>query len=60
MSFLWKTLTHGLEKLRHEKSYCDFKLIADDEEFPCHRVVLAAVSPFFETMFNSDMKVACI
>lgn len=50
-------LGEGLHSLLRRNSYVDFKVIAEGVEFPCHRVVLAALSPVFDTMFNSDMQV---
>ncbi|KAH3721799.1 hypothetical protein DPMN_064746 [Dreissena polymorpha] len=51
-------LCDGLERLRqNEGSYADFTILSEEgKTFHCHRVVLAAVSPFFDTMFTSDMK----
>lgn len=58
MSKLSTTLAQGLEDLRKRQSYTDFVIISEDNvKIPCHRVILAAVSPFFDTMFNSDMQV---
>lgn len=49
----------GLQKQRGSEKFCDVVLVADDETFPCHKVVLAALSEFFETMFDSPFKVGC-
>lgn len=49
-------LCQGLWGLRDHDRYTDFVVVsADKKEFSCHRVVLAAVSPFFDTLFNSEM-----
>lgn len=57
MSNQHTALGQGLEAQRQRGSYVDFTIIAHGGEFPCHRVVLAAMSPFFDTMFNNDMQV---
>lgn len=46
----------GLQKLRGSKKFCDVVLIAEGTEFYCHKVVLSALSEFFETMFDSPFK----
>ncbi|KAG8177186.1 hypothetical protein JTE90_015794 [Oedothorax gibbosus] len=45
----------GLNELRQSKSFCDVSLCVEGEEFPCHRVVLAAFSPYFKAMLTSEM-----
>ncbi|EDV19804.1 uncharacterized protein TRIADDRAFT_16382, partial [Trichoplax adhaerens] len=43
-------------ELYHESSFTDIKLIIGDRSFLCHRIVLAACSEYFCTMFTSDFK----
>lgn len=50
-------LADGLQKLRGSQKFCDVVLIAEDTEFYCHKVVLSALSEFFDTMFDSSFKV---
>ena len=51
-------LARGLDATRRDGKFCDAKLIASDgTEFPCHRVVLSAMSKFCEIMFESGMMV---
>lgn len=50
-------LADGLQKLRGSQKFCDVVLIAENTEFYCHKVVLSALSEFFETMFDSPFKV---
>lgn len=50
-------LADGLQKLRGSQKFCDVVLIAEETEFYCHKVVLSALSEFFETMFDSPFKV---
>lgn len=45
----------GLNELRLEKSLCDIVLKVKNEEFYCHKCVLAAISSYFRAMFNSNM-----
>jgi hypothetical protein len=49
----------GLQRLRSPKKekFCDVVLVADGKKFPCHKVILAALSEFFENMFFNSFKV---
>jgi len=47
-------LQDGLCDLLENEKFVDCVLKVRDEEFPCHRLVLAASSPFFKAMFLSD------
>lgn len=49
-------LADGLQKLRGSQKFCDVVLKAEDTKFYCHKVVLSAMSEFFETMFESRFK----
>lgn len=49
-------LCAGLSEQRLSDKYTDYTLMSlDRKEFRCHKVVLAAVSPFFDTMFHANM-----
>jgi hypothetical protein len=45
-----------LNSLRSSALFTDTILCVEHEEFPCHRNVLAASSPYFEAMFTSDLR----
>ena len=47
---------HGLAGLRDQKLLCDVNLVAEDETFPVHKVVLAAASPYFQAMFTGGFR----
>ena len=45
----------ALENLRRREELCDVVLKVAEKEIKAHRVVLAAVSPYFNAMFTSDL-----
>ncbi|KAM5171810.1 kelch-like protein 40 [Mantella aurantiaca] len=45
----------GLRELYVTEALCDASIITESRRFPCHRVVLASVSPYFRAMFTSSM-----
>ena len=36
--------------------YCDITLVVDDHRYPAHKCVLGLLSPFYDKMFNIEMK----
>ncbi|XP_059092667.1 influenza virus NS1A-binding protein homolog isoform X2 [Tigriopus californicus] len=56
---LWEdTLLHGrtlqaLNQMRKDKHFCDVTLQIDKQDFPAHRAVLAAASPYLLELFTS-------
>lgn len=51
-----KAVLVGLNELRTGESLCDVQLVVDEYKFNVHRVVLASCSPYFRSMFTSEMK----
>ncbi|XP_042352970.1 kelch-like protein 40a [Plectropomus leopardus] len=49
-------LQDGLCDLLENDKFVDCVLKIQDKKFPCHRLVLAASSPFFKAMFLSDLE----
>ncbi|KAI3375271.1 hypothetical protein L3Q82_021775, partial [Scortum barcoo] len=49
-------LQDGLCDLLENDKFVDCVLKIQDKEFPCHRLVLAASSPFFKAMFLSNLE----
>ncbi|XP_077475924.1 kelch-like protein 24 isoform X1 [Stigmatopora argus] len=50
------TVLQGLNALRLDNSFCDVTLCCGGQEFPCHRIVLASFSTYFQTMFKTNLK----
>lgn len=49
------TLSAGLENMLSSGNHADVTIVVDGKVFPCHKVILCAMSPYFEAMFNHDM-----
>uniref|UniRef100_A0A452IAR0 BTB domain-containing protein n=1 Tax=Gopherus agassizii TaxID=38772 RepID=A0A452IAR0_9SAUR len=49
-------LPAGLKQLYQEQRLCDATIVAEGKRFPCHRMLLAAVNPYFRAMFVSSFK----
>ena len=49
-------LLHKLKELRESNSLCDTTIRAQGQDFPAHRCVLSAASPYFRAMFTSELK----
>ena len=52
----FQSLSQGLDMQRQKTQYTDTKIAVGEKTFECHRVVLAAMSPFFEAMYMSTMR----
>ena len=49
-------LTERLDTLRRNETFCDLTVAVKGTEFKAHKVVLAAASPFFLSLLESDMR----
>ena len=49
-------LLHNLNELRKSNILCDTTIKTEGEDFPAHRCVLTAASPYFRALFTSDFK----
>ena len=49
-------LLHKLNELRETNILCDTTIRAHGQDFPAHRCVLSAASPYFRAMFTSQLK----
>uniref|UniRef100_A0A3Q2UGM4 Si:ch211-256e16.3 n=3 Tax=Fundulus heteroclitus TaxID=8078 RepID=A0A3Q2UGM4_FUNHE len=49
------TVLWGLNNMRLNKAFCDVTLCCGGQEFPCHRIVLASFSSYFQAMFSADL-----
>jgi len=48
-----------MQTLRQSNKLCDVTLVAEQQNFRAHRVVLAAASPYFRAMFCTGMRESC-
>ncbi|XP_057695824.1 kelch-like protein 12 [Corythoichthys intestinalis] len=48
-------ITLGIKQLLDAQQLCDVTLLVEGRKFLCHRVLLAAVSPYFRAMFTSPL-----
>ncbi|KAG8142175.1 hypothetical protein E2320_006128 [Naja naja] len=46
----------GLKQLHEEELLCDTTIVAKGERFPCHRILLAAINPYFRAMFSNSFR----
>uniref|UniRef100_A0A8C4QD25 Kelch like family member 12 n=1 Tax=Eptatretus burgeri TaxID=7764 RepID=A0A8C4QD25_EPTBU len=51
-----KSILNAMNSLRKSNTLCDVTLRVDDEDFPAHRIVLAACSDYFCAMFTNELK----
>ncbi|XP_052278134.1 kelch-like ECH-associated protein 1B [Dreissena polymorpha] len=45
-----------MNSLRRSEKLCDVTLVAGDEKFLCHKIVLASASSYFRSMFTGGMR----
>ncbi|XP_059171708.1 kelch-like protein 31 [Physella acuta] len=51
-----QTIAKNTDKLLQESEFLDYTVNVDNDEFRCHRVILAASSHFFRALLRSNMK----
>ena len=51
----YEDLTAGLGQSWRTAAFSDIDVVVDSRTFPCHHIVLAAMSHYFRTMFNSGI-----
>ncbi|XP_025030321.1 kelch-like protein 17 [Python bivittatus] len=49
-------IREGLKQLYQEELLCDTTIVAGGERFPCHRMLLAAINPYFRAMFSNSFR----
>uniref|UniRef100_A0A8C5MJG9 Kelch-like protein 21 n=1 Tax=Leptobrachium leishanense TaxID=445787 RepID=A0A8C5MJG9_9ANUR len=49
-------LLQGISELRSEQKFFDMTVSAGEQDFPCHRTVLAAASLYFRAMFAGRLR----
>jgi len=59
--FVFKNMSHsdavlvGLNALRRDHTFTDVRIKVEDTEFPVHKCVLSAFSPYFKAMFTAGL-----
>lgn len=48
------TVLQGLNSLRLNNAFCDVTLCCGGQEFPCHRIVLASFSSYFQVNLHKS------
>ncbi|KAL3853024.1 hypothetical protein ACJMK2_016615 [Sinanodonta woodiana] len=49
-------LIQNMDKFREDKGFTDITIDVEGRQFACHKVILAAGSPYFRSMFSSGME----
>jgi len=55
-SYHQKKLIYDLDVFYEMKELADITISCDEHEYECHKLILASRSPFFKTMFETNMK----
>jgi hypothetical protein len=51
-----KSISDGLELLRARESFTDITICVEGVSYRCHKAVLCLLSPYFNSMFSSNMR----
>jgi hypothetical protein len=51
-----KSISDGLEMLRTRQLYTDITICVEGASYRCHKAVLCLLSPYFDSMFSSNMR----
>lgn len=54
------TVLQGLNSLRLNNAFCDVTLCCGGQEFPCHRIVLASFSSYFQVSLQKLAQGLCL
>lgn len=54
------TVLQGLNSLRLNNAFCDVTLCCGGQEFPCHRIVLASFSSYFQVNLQKLVQGLCL
>lgn len=54
------TVLQGLNSLRLNNAFCDVTLCCGGQEFPCHRIVLASFSSYFQVRLRKLAHRLCL
>ena len=46
----------NLNEYRQSSTYCDLTFVVGREQFPCHRIILASASPYFQVLLTHSFK----
>ncbi|KAK7487795.1 hypothetical protein BaRGS_00020936 [Batillaria attramentaria] len=53
---VFANLCQGIDHLYTDQQLCDLKVVVGEQTFECHRLVLAAVSQFFQALLTSSWR----
>lgn len=51
----WKALGKKISSFQKDERFTDIDLVVDNKVFSGHKVILASASPYFETMFSTEL-----
>ncbi|KAL3877713.1 hypothetical protein ACJMK2_035378 [Sinanodonta woodiana] len=51
-----ESLSQGITEVYYNKRYCDVTISVEETKFECHKLILGAMSHYFNAMFSSGMR----